>query len=141
MKKPASLWLLAVAALIILAVLVIRPPAWATPIDAVQRAIHLVSEAETPFPSNVAHQASPSVSYSTRHEDEYGHDFVFNLSSSSLRLTSDLRGSLDKTGPSSLVADTPNSDNCIACHTDKKKLKAVAEEPEEVKSEKTSGEG
>ncbi len=38
-------------------------------------------------------------------------------------------------------ADTPSSENCIACHTDKKKLKKLAKEPEEVKSEAASGEG
>jgi len=40
-----------------------------------------------------------------------------------------------------LQANTPSSDNCIACHTDKKKLKKLAKEPEEVKSEASSGEG
>ncbi len=43
--------------------------------------------------------------------------------------------------PSQPLADVPSSDNCIACHIDKEQLKAVAEEPEEVKSEETSGEG
>jgi len=40
-----------------------------------------------------------------------------------------------------LIADTPSSDNCIACHTDEEKLKEVAEEPEEVKSAEAEGEG
>jgi len=40
-----------------------------------------------------------------------------------------------------LVADTPSSDNCIACHTDEEKLKELAEEPEEVKSAEAEGEG
>ena len=40
-----------------------------------------------------------------------------------------------------LVADTPSSDNCIACHTDKEKLKELAVEPEKVKSEEAEGEG
>ncbi|RME82538.1 MAG: hypothetical protein D6775_10615, partial [Caldilineae bacterium] len=39
------------------------------------------------------------------------------------------------------VADTPSSDNCIACHTDKEKLMELAEEPEQVKSEEAEGEG
>lgn len=40
------------------------------------------------------------------------------------------------------VADTsPSSDNCIACHTDKEKLKELAVEPEEVKSAEAEGEG
>ncbi len=40
-----------------------------------------------------------------------------------------------------LVADTPSSDNCIACHTDEEKLQELAEEPEEVHSEEAGGEG
>ncbi|NOZ72734.1 MAG: hypothetical protein GXP38_12630 [Chloroflexi bacterium] len=40
-----------------------------------------------------------------------------------------------------LLVDTPSSDNCISCHTDKDKLKALAEEPEKVKSTEASGEG
>ena len=40
-----------------------------------------------------------------------------------------------------MVADTPSSDNCIACHTDEALLKELAEEPEEVHSEEASGEG
>lgn len=40
-----------------------------------------------------------------------------------------------------LVADTPSSDNCVACHTDKALLQEIAEEPEEVKSELAAGEG
>jgi hypothetical protein len=43
--------------------------------------------------------------------------------------------------PITLQADAPSSENCIACHTDKKKLKKLAKEPEEVKSEAASGEG
>ncbi|NOX60757.1 MAG: hypothetical protein GXP42_02225 [Chloroflexi bacterium] len=43
--------------------------------------------------------------------------------------------------PPAHVVDVPPSDNCIACHTDKEQLQAVAEEPEEVKSEEASGEG
>ena len=39
------------------------------------------------------------------------------------------------------VADTPSSDNCIACHTDQEKLELLAEEPEEVHSEEAAGEG
>jgi len=39
------------------------------------------------------------------------------------------------------VADTPSSDNCIACHTDEEALKLLAEEPEEVHSEEAEGEG
>ncbi len=40
-----------------------------------------------------------------------------------------------------MQAAPPSSDNCIECHTDKQKLKDLAEEPEEVRSEKASGEG
>ena len=120
MKKTSFLWLLAAAALIILAVLVMRPPAWATPVHAGQRAASIATEADTPLSSNVKRQTS-------------------SFSHSDLALRSD--DSLNETGTSSPVADTPPSDNCIACHTDKKKLKEVAEEPEEVKSEKASGEG
>jgi len=39
------------------------------------------------------------------------------------------------------VADTPSSDNCIACHTDQEQLELLAEEPEEVHSEEAAGEG
>lgn len=35
----------------------------------------------------------------------------------------------------------PPSDNCVTCHTDKAKLKELAEEPQKVKSEKAAGEG
>lgn len=42
---------------------------------------------------------------------------------------------------SALLVDTPSSDNCISCHTDKDQLKALAEEPEKVKSTEASGEG
>ncbi len=120
MKKTSFLWLLAVAALIIVGILVIRPPAWATPVHAVPRAASIASEADAHLSSNVKRETS---------------------SSSHLGLTSGLGSSLDETSVQSLVADTPSSDNCIACHTDKKKLKKLAKEPEEVKSEKASGEG
>ncbi len=40
-----------------------------------------------------------------------------------------------------MQAAPPSSDNCIACHTNKQKLKDLAEEPEEIRSEKASGEG
>ncbi len=98
MKKTALLWLLAMAVVLVLAVLVIRLPAWATPL----------ARGATSIERHTPHQ-QPVVASGTTH------------------LT--------------LQADTPSSDNCIACHTDKKKLKAVAKEPEEVKSEKASGEG
>jgi len=39
------------------------------------------------------------------------------------------------------VAAAPASDNCIACHTDKELLQQLAEEPEEVASELSAGEG
>lgn len=45
----------------------------------------------------------------------------------------------EQTAPT--VAALPSSDNCIACHTDKEQLKALAEEPEEVKSAEAEGEG
>lgn len=38
-------------------------------------------------------------------------------------------------------ADTPSSDNCIACHTNQALLQQLAEEPEVVESELASGEG
>ncbi len=120
MKKTSFLWLLAGAALIILAVLVMRPPAWATPVHAGQRAASIAPEANTPLSSNVKRERS-----------SFSHP----------GLTSGPGSALDETGGHSLVADTPSSDNCIACHTDKKKLKKLAREPEEVKSEKASGEG
>ena len=40
-----------------------------------------------------------------------------------------------------IVADTPSSDNCIACHTNQAVLEQLAEEPEEVVSELAAGEG
>ena len=40
-----------------------------------------------------------------------------------------------------VVADTPSSDNCIACHTNQAVLEQLAEEPEEVVSELAAGEG
>jgi mono/diheme cytochrome c family protein len=39
------------------------------------------------------------------------------------------------------AADTPSSDNCIACHTNQALLQQLAVEPEEVKSELAGGEG
>ena len=47
----------------------------------------------------------------------------------------------EKATGKTLVADTPSSDNCIACHTDEEKLQELAEEPEEVHSEEAGGEG
>jgi hypothetical protein len=47
----------------------------------------------------------------------------------------------DEETETTFVADTPSSDNCIACHTDEEKLKELAEEPEEVKSAEAEGEG
>lgn len=56
--------------------------------------------------------------------------------------TTQLSASGDETiSDSVLVADTPSSDNCVACHTDKALLQEIAEEPEEVKSELAAGEG
>ncbi len=45
----------------------------------------------------------------------------------------------EQTAPT--VAALPSSDNCVACHTDKEQLKALAEEPEEAKSAAAEGEG
>ena len=105
------LWLAAVLALIFLGVLVIRPPAWATPLPAAQRVAHL--QARAPMGAEA-----------------------------SLQQTSvDEQISAKGASHITMQADTPNSDNCIACHTDKKKLKKLAKEPEEVKSEEASGEG
>lgn len=39
------------------------------------------------------------------------------------------------------AAQTPSSDNCIACHTNQALLQQLAEEPEKVKSELAGGEG
>ncbi len=111
MKKTSFLWLLAVAALIIVGILVIRPPAWATPLT--QSVTHL--ETMGAEITNASHQ-QPVVNSQ-----------VAGIGASHIHTT--------------LQADTPSSDNCIACHTDKKKLKKLAKEPEEVKSEKASGEG
>ncbi len=105
MKKTALLWLLAIAVVFALAVLLIRPPAWATPLARGESQLDTIPDA--PHQQSVVNPRA--------------------LALSATHLT--------------LQADTPSSDNCIACHTDKKKLKEVAEEPEEVKSEKTSGEG
>ena len=111
MKKTSFLWLLAAAALIILVVLVIRPPAWATPLARGAMPLETTGAAIT----NAPHQQPVVNSQAAATGASHIH--------------------------TTLQADTPSSDNCIACHTDKKKLKAVAEEPEEVKSEKASGEG
>ena len=112
MKKIPLWWLLALTAILILAVLVVRPPAWATPLPLVQDATQrLASSPPSAILSAVA--GAPT----------------------------SLTAGAGLEQPDTQVADTPPSDNCIACHTDKKQLKAVAEEPEEVKSEKTSGEG
>ncbi len=110
-SRKHLLWLAAVLAIIVLGVLVVRPPAWATPLPAVQRVAHL----ET---------ASVHIANASLQQADAG---VQNSAKGASHLT--------------LQADTPNSDNCIACHTDKKKLKKLAKEPEEVKSEEASGEG
>jgi mono/diheme cytochrome c family protein len=103
MKKTLLLGLFVVAFILFLGVLLLRPPAWATPLPQVAGATQPAWDAA----SAVADASiMPQVASSLAQQ-----------------------------------ADTPSSDNCIACHTDKKKLKAVAEEPEEVKSEKASGEG
>lgn len=39
------------------------------------------------------------------------------------------------------VADTPSSENCIACHTNQALLQQLAVEPEKVESELAAGEG
>jgi hypothetical protein len=39
------------------------------------------------------------------------------------------------------AAQTPSSDNCIACHTNQVLLQQLAVEPEKVKSELAAGEG
>ena len=39
------------------------------------------------------------------------------------------------------AAQTPSSDNCIACHTNQALLQQLAVEPEKVKSELAGGEG
>ena len=50
-------------------------------------------------------------------------------------------GLLAATAPNRVLAQEPsNSDNCIACHTDKEQVQALAKD-DEVKSEATSGEG
>ncbi|HEY80333.1 MAG TPA: hypothetical protein EYP25_03785 [Anaerolineae bacterium] len=108
MKKTSLLWLLAIAGILILAVLTIRPPAWATPL---QGATHLPTSVDVQ-PGDIA-----------------------------TRMLADSPATTASASRVELQADTPSSDNCIACHTDKKKLKAIAEEPEEVKSEAASGEG
>ena len=107
LSRKHWLWLAVALAIIVLGVLVIRPPAWATPLGAT----HL----ET---------ASVHIANASLQQTDAG---VQTSAKGASHLT--------------LQADTPNSDNCIACHTDKKKLKKLAKEPEEVKSEETSGEG
>ena len=104
--RKKLLWLVTVAGLIVLAALLIRPPAWAG-----QSATHLQPTQLVQEEAVSSHLVAGAV----------------ESSSGASHIT--------------LQADTPSSDNCIACHTDKKKLKAVAEEPEEVKSEEASGEG
>lgn len=42
-------------------------------------------------------------------------------------------------GVSVLVSDSPNSDNCVACHTDENSLKSLAVEP--VEENLNEGEG
>jgi len=105
------LWLAVGVALIVLGVLLVRPPAWATPLPAMQRATHL--------------QAKPAAL----------------TVASAAQLVSDETMSSSSASHLILQADTPNSDNCIVCHTDKKKLKKLAVEPEKVKSEEAEGEG
>ncbi|HEY52418.1 MAG TPA: hypothetical protein G4N94_03070 [Caldilineae bacterium] len=55
--------------------------------------------------------------------------------------TNTIQTTEEETETSPLVADTPSSENCIACHTDEEKLQELAEEPEEVKSAEAEGEG
>ena len=43
--------------------------------------------------------------------------------------------------PDATPTPVPSSENCVTCHTDKERLKELAEEPEKPKSEMTSGEG
>jgi hypothetical protein len=97
--KRHLLLALALTTVLLLAVLFIRPPAWATPGQSAKRF--------------QPHAIAPSAAHAP---------------ASSAR-------------PITLQADAPSSENCIACHTDKKKLKKLAKEPEEVKSEAASGEG
>ncbi len=47
----------------------------------------------------------------------------------------------DTSGEEMPVADTPSSDNCIACHTNQVLLQQLAVEPEKVESEMAAGEG
>jgi len=110
LSRKHWLWLAVVAAIIVLGVLVIRPPAWATPLSALER-LNLRAE-----PVQVAQLTVADADQLPLTDQQNDQSPQFQ-------------------------ADTPSSDNCIACHTDKKKLKAVAEEPEEVKSEEASGEG
>ena len=110
-ERKHWLWLAVVVAILVLGVMIIRPPAWATPMSVLQDATHQAITAP-------------------------------EIADASLQQVSvDEQTSAEGAPHSTMQADTPSSDNCIACHTDKKKLKAVAEEPEEVKSEEASGEG
>ncbi len=103
-SRKHLLWLAAVLAIIVLGVLVIRPPAWATPLPALQGATHLNTTSAT----------------------------IAEMPPQQLAGNSQM---------AAVGASHISSDNCIACHTDKKKLKKLAKEPEEVKSEEASGEG
>jgi len=109
-SRKKMLWLVAAAGLIVLTALLIRPPAWATPLPGVE---------------NVALRAEPVQEAAMTVADAPD---------------SQLAPQSNSPAPE-FQADTPSSDNCIACHTDKKKLKKLAKEPEEVKSEEASGEG
>ncbi len=102
-SRKHLLWLAAVLAIIVLGVLVIRPPAWATPLGA-QSATHLNTTSAT----------------------------IAEMPPQQLAGNSQM---------AAVGASHIQSDNCIACHTDKKKLKKLAKEPEEVKSEEAAGEG
>ena len=110
LSRKHWLWLAAVVAIIVLGVMVIRPPAWATPLSGLEQ-------------TAIEVQPAPDVQVSAAHVAQV-----------------QAADEISSHAPD-FQADTPSSDNCIACHTDKKKLKAVAEEPEEVKSEEASGEG
>jgi len=103
------LWLAVGVAIIVLGVMIIRPPAWATPL---------------PLGASHPEMTSPEIA-----------------DASIQQMSADAQMSAKDAPHLTLQADTPSSDNCIACHTDKKKLKKLAEEPEEAKSEEASGEG
>jgi len=117
------LWLVVGVAFIILGVLFIRPPAWAGPLDAPHLLTTLATEVSSATPSALGE--APDQTSGAAH----------------MLTVSDAPASASGATHITLQADTPSSDNCIACHTDKKKLKAVAEEPEEVKSTEAAGEG